>query len=196
LIRINVNGSGIDRVEHTSFAEPPDRDESSDVDMSPHLRKDFAMAEAATKLPIKTEKTQAPARAADWSPFESLRHEILPEAAKSVWSIAPAIDLVEKDKEYEITAELPGIDEKNVEIKVAHGTLTIKGEKTEGKEEKEKDYYLSERRYGSFQRSFRVPVTVDADKIEATFAKGVLTVKLPKSADAQKAAKTITVKAA
>ncbi|TIP07014.1 Hsp20/alpha crystallin family protein, partial [Mesorhizobium sp.] len=66
------------------------------------------------------------------------------------WQIAPAMDLVEKGKEYEITAELPGIDEKNVEIKLANRTLTIKGEKTEEKEEKDKDYYLSERRYGSF----------------------------------------------
>jgi HSP20 family protein len=181
------------------------------------LWKGFAMAEAPTKLPIKTEKTGTPAQTtAAWSPFESLRHEIdrlfedfrpfdwrasfprwsVPEVTKSVWSIAPAIDLVEKDKEFEVTAELPGIDEKNVEVKVVNGTLTIKGEKKESKEEKEKDYYLSERRYGSFQRSFRLPETVDADKIEAAFAKGVLTVKLPKTAEAQKGAKTIAVKAA
>jgi HSP20 family protein len=173
------------------------------------------MAEVATKLPIKTEKPQAPART-DWSPVESLRHEIdrlfedfrpfdwrtpfarlnLPEVTKSVWSIAPAIDLVEKDREFEITAELPGIEEKNIDVKVSNQVLTIKGEKKESKEEKEKDYHLSERRYGSFQRSFRLPDSVDAEKIEATFAKGVLTVSLPKTADAQKTAKTITVKAA
>ncbi|MGE3833000.1 MAG: Hsp20/alpha crystallin family protein [Parvibaculaceae bacterium] len=173
------------------------------------------MAEVATKLPIRTEKPHAPART-DWSPFESLRHEIdrlfedfrpfdwrtplshlnQPAVTKSAWSIAPAIDLVEKDKEFEITAELPGIDEKNIEVKVANQILTVRGEKKESKEEKEKDYYLSERRYGSFQRSFRLPETVDADKIEASFAKGVLTVNLPKTADAQKNAKTITVKAA
>ncbi|TIX36045.1 MAG: Hsp20 family protein, partial [Mesorhizobium sp.] len=74
--------------------------------------------------------------------------------------------------------------------------LTIKGEKKEEKEEKDNDYYLSERRYGSFQRSFQLPEGVDADKIDATFAKGVLTVKLPKTAEAQKAEKKITVKAA
>ena len=108
----------------------------------------------------------------------------------------PAMDLVEKEKEYEVSAELPGIDEKNVEIKVANHMLIIKGEKEEEKEEKQKDYYLSERRYGSFQRSFAVPEGVDADKIEASFVKGVLTVKLPKTAEAQKAEKKITVKAA
>ena len=67
------------------------------------------------------------------------------------------MDVVEKDKEYEITAELPGMDEKDVEIKLSNRTLTIKGEKKEEEEEREKDYYLSERRYGSFQRSFQVP---------------------------------------
>ncbi|RWE57865.1 MAG: Hsp20/alpha crystallin family protein [Mesorhizobium sp.] len=106
------------------------------------------------------------------------------------------MDLVEKTNEYEITAELPGIDEKNVDIKLANNVLTIKGEKKEEKEEKEKDYYLSERRYGSFQRSFRLPEGVNADKIDASFTKGILTVKLPKTAEAQKAEKKITVKAA
>ncbi|TIO32702.1 Hsp20/alpha crystallin family protein [Mesorhizobium sp.] len=179
------------------------------------------MAEAATKLPVKTEKSTAPAPAGNWTaPFESLRREIdrlfddfhpfdfrlpsarslfgreLPTLRYADWQIAPAMDLVEKGKEYEITAELPGIDEKNVEIKLANRTLTIKGEKTEEKEEKDKDYYLSERRYGSFQRSFQLPEGVDADKIDASFAKGVLTVKLPKTAEAQKAEKKIAVKAA
>ena len=176
------------------------------------------MAEA-TKLPVKTEKTAAPAKTAEWAPFESLRREIdrlfddfrpfdwrlpraragfgfeLPKLAAE-WKLAPAMDLVEKEKEYEISAELPGIDEKNVEIKLANGMLTIKGEKNEEKEEKQKDYYLSERRFGSFQRSFAVPEGVDADKIEASFTKGVLSVKLPKSAAAQSAEKKITVKAA
>jgi len=183
--------------------------------------KEKTMAEAATKLPVKTEKSTAPTTAGNWTtPFESLRREIdrlfddfhpfdfrlpstrslfgheLPSLRNAGWSVAPAMDLVEKDKEYEITAELPGIDEKNVEIKLSNHTLTIKGEKKEEKEEKDKDYYLSERRYGSFQRSFQVPEGVDADKIDASFTKGVLTVKLPKTAEAQKAEKKITVKAA
>ncbi len=120
----------------------------------------------------------------------------LPSLRNADWPVAPAMDLVEKDKEYEITAELPGIDEKNVEIKLSNNTLTIKGEKQEEKEQKDKDYYLSERRYGSFQRSFQLPEGVDVDKIDASFAKGVLTVKLPKTAEAHKAEKKITVKAA
>ena len=81
-------------------------------------------------------------------------------------------------------------------MKVVNGNLTIKGEKQEEKEEKKKDYYLHERHFGSFERSFQVPDAVDADKIEASFKKGVLTVTLPKKAEAQKPEKKIDVKAA
>jgi HSP20 family protein len=107
----------------------------------------------------------------------------------------PAVDVTETDKAYEVTAELPGMDEKNIEVNVANGVLTIKGEKEEEKEEKKKDYYLQERSFGSFQRTFQVPEGVDTDKIEASFKIGLLTVTLPKTAEAQKAAKNIEVKA-
>jgi HSP20 family protein len=88
------------------------------------------------------------------------------------------------------------MDEKNIEVKVVDGGLTIKGEKKDEREEKKKDYYLSERSYGSFERYFRLPESVDADKIEASFKNGVLTVTLPKKAEALKPAKKIEVKAA
>jgi HSP20 family protein len=104
------------------------------------------------------------------------------------------VDIAEKEKEYEVMAELPGMDENNIDVKFADGMLTIKGEKKEEKEEKKKDYYLSERRYGSFQRSFQVPDGVDAEKIEASFKNGVLTVKLPKTAEAVKQEKKIAIK--
>jgi HSP20 family protein len=110
--------------------------------------------------------------------------------------VIPAVDVIEGEKAYELTAELPGMDEKNVEVKVVNDTLTIKGEKQEEKEEKEKDYYLHERTFGSFERSFDIPEGVDAAKIEASFKKGVLTVTLPKKLEAQKPAKKIEVKAA
>ncbi len=109
---------------------------------------------------------------------------------------APAVDFTDTEKAYEITAELPGIDEKNVDVKVANGVLTIKGEKQEDKEEKKKDYYLRERNFGSFERSFQVPDGVDTDKIDASFKKGVLTVTLPKKPEALKGAKKIDVKTA
>ena len=102
----------------------------------------------------------------------------------------------EKDSEYEITAEVPGLDEKDIEVKLADGGLLIKGEKKVEKEEKKKDYVLSERQYGSFERYFGLPDGVDTDKISATFTKGVLKVSVPKAADAHKQEKKIPVRAA
>ena len=109
------------------------------------------------------------------------------------WGSAPFVDVVDKEHSYEVTAELPGMDPSNITVKFSTGTLTIKGEKKEEKEEKGKDYVLSERRWGSFQRSFRVPTSIDEEKIEATFS-NVLTIVLPKSAEAQQAEKTIDIK--
>lgn len=107
----------------------------------------------------------------------------------------PAVDITEKEKSFEITAELPGLDEKNIEIKLSNGNLVIKGEKKETSEEKRKDYYLSERHYGAFERIFNLPKGVDVDKIEARFAKGVLTVSMPKKPDAIRPEKVIPIKA-
>ncbi len=176
------------------------------------------MAENVTKLPVKREEMES-SFAMPWRPFESLRQEIdrlfddfgfgsrwpfgrsllaaEPLFRRQLkWATTPAVDVIESEKAYEISAELPGMDEKNIEVKVADGRLTIKGEKEEEKEEKKKDYYLHERHFGSFQRSFEVPDTVDPDKIEASFKKGVLTITLPKKPEAQKPAKKIEVKAA
>ena len=86
------------------------------------------------------------------------------------------------------------MDEKNLEVKVADGNLIIKGEKQEEKEEKKKDYYMRERSFGSFERRFELPEGIDADKIEPSFKKGVLTVTLPKKLEVQKPAKKIEVK--
>ena len=177
------------------------------------------MAEAETKVPVTTESKPAasPTAMQAWRPFESLRREvdrlfedftmnpfrlpfrrpafdIEPFWQAESWIAAPAVDLVEKEKAFELTAELPGLDEKNVEVKVANGVLTIKGEKQEDKEEKNKDFHMRERRFGSFERALRIPETVDTDKIEASFKKGVLTVTLPKTAEAQKPVKKIEVK--
>jgi HSP20 family protein len=87
------------------------------------------------------------------------------------------------------------MEEKDVEVKLANGILTIRGEKRDEKEEKNKDYYLRERSFGSFERSFQVPEDVEPDRINASFKKGVLTVMLPKSAQAERAEKKIEVKA-
>ena len=108
---------------------------------------------------------------------------------------SPAIDIIEEDKDYKLSAELPGMAEKDVEVVVSGDTLTVKGEKKQETERKEKNYTLSERSYGAFTRAFYLPDGVDRDKITAEFAKGVLTVPLPKSEAAAKP-KTIEVKAA
>ena len=111
------------------------------------------------------------------------------------WS-PPAIDITEDDKAYRITAELPGLDEKDIDVTVSGDILTIKGKKSSEKEEEKKDYHVSERHYGSFQRSFTLPDGVEHDKIAADLTKGVLTITLPKTAEAQKPQKKIEVKTA
>ncbi|MGI6247060.1 MAG: Hsp20/alpha crystallin family protein [Pseudochelatococcus sp.] len=121
--------------------------------------------------------------------------QTIPAARYFTWALEPAVDLVEKDEAYEIAAELPGLDEKDVEVSLSGGILTIRGEKSAESDEKRKGYHLSERRYGAFTRSFRVPDGIDAEKIEASFAKGVLTVRLPKSATATRESRAIEVKA-
>jgi len=99
---------------------------------------------------------------------------------------APAVDVTETDKAYTVSAELPGMDEKDIEVTLSDDQLTIKGEKRQEKDERRKGYHLTERRYGMFQRSFGLPAGVDPSKISAEFARGVLTLTLPKSAEAQK----------
>lgn len=94
--------------------------------------------------------------------------------------IAPKLDVAELKDRYEVKAELPGMGEKDIELTLEDGLLTISGEKKAETEEKEKGYYLKECSYGSFSRSVRLPDNVADDKVEAKFKKGVLTVKLPK----------------
>lgn len=110
-------------------------------------------------------------------------------------ALAPSMDVKETDKAVEVQAELPGVDQKDLDVSYADGVLTIKGEKRAEKEESKAGYHLSERSYGSFFRSLAID-DVDAEKIEARFDKGVLTVKLPKIAAAQAKARKIEIKAA
>jgi len=108
---------------------------------------------------------------------------------------SPAVDITEDDAAFKLTAELPGMSEKEVEVQVSGDTLTLKGEKKQETEQKEKNFYLSERSYGSFLRSFQVPEGVDRDKIAAEFSKGVLVVTMPKTPQAKDTQKKIEVKA-
>jgi HSP20 family protein len=177
------------------------------------------MVDTATKLTVQPEHEQRQTAVQRWYPFDTLRREmdlLLNDFDRSFWAIPfrrspfdieplwrqefteanPAVDIVEKDKAYEITAELPGLDEKDIEVNLANGGVTIRGTKKEEKEEKNKNYQLQERRFGSFERYFTVPEGVDADKIEANFKKGILTVILPKRPETQKPEKKIEVRAA
>jgi HSP20 family protein len=106
----------------------------------------------------------------------------------------PIADIVEHEDKYEIALELPGVEEKDIHVRLSNGSLTVRGEKHGEREEKRKDYYLSERSFGSFQRTFRVPDGVDADKVTAEFKNGLLTVMLPKTQEAQQREKRIPVK--
>lgn len=108
----------------------------------------------------------------------------------------PDVDQTEDDKAYYVRAELPGMDESEVEVAFNDGVLTISGEKKEEKEEKSKGSYRRECSFGEFRRSLLVPGAVDEAKISAFFKKGVLNIELPKTREAQKKARRIAVKAA
>lgn len=104
------------------------------------------------------------------------------------------VDVTETDKTYAITAELPGVDEKDVEVSVQGGVLTVRGEKREEQEEKTSHRYMTERRYGAFQRMFGLPKGTDESKVEASFHNGVLKISVPKPAAT--AVRKVDVKAA
>jgi HSP20 family protein len=109
-------------------------------------------------------------------------------------AFTPRVNVSETDKEIKISAELPGLDENDLDVSLTRDALTIKGEKKEEKEEKGTSYYRVERAYGSFTRSIPLPVDVNTDKVEATFKKGVLYITLPKTVNAIEKTKKIQVK--
>jgi HSP20 family protein len=109
--------------------------------------------------------------------------------------LMPALDVFEKDGKLHINAELPGIQQKDIEIEVAEDTLTISGEKRDEREVKEDNYYRSERSYGSFRRQVGLPAGADTDNVTATFKDGVLKVEVPVKAT-EPAKRKIEVKAA
>jgi len=172
---------------------------------------------ASTQVEVK--KSAAPAPAGNGSDvWQSLRHEmenlfdraatafempafrgfgniekLWPKSFGSIVSLA--VDVSEDDKTYKVTAELPGMDEKDVEVTMGDDYIAVKGEKRQEKEEKGKNQYLCERSYGSFQRTFSLPSDVKRDQIDAKFSKGVLTITMPKATQSQ-THKKIEVKAA
>ena len=106
------------------------------------------------------------------------------------------LDVAETDKALEITAEIPGVDAKDIDVSIVNGMLTIKGEKRSQRDEKTKDYQLVERSFGSFQRAVSLPFDADPAKIEAKFDKGVLTISVPKPPEVAAKVQKIAVKPA
>lgn len=175
------------------------------------------MAKQVSSTHHESGKTPAPSNGArPWPSLLSLRDEVdhLFEDFMGSWPLAgrlgerpfgmsatlpsklPATDIVENDKEIRMTVEMPGMEEKDIDVSVDEGRLTVKGEKTEERKEEKDDYRLSERHYGSFQRSFQLPPSVDAEKIDARYKSGVLTLTLPKTEAAQKKQRKISIKSA
>lgn len=103
-------------------------------------------------------------------------------------------DLSETDEAYELQVDLPGMKKDDISVDFSDGVLSISGERKDEREDKRKGYYLSERSYGAYERSFRVPESVDYDNISAQFNDGVLTITLPKTEEAQKTSRRIDVK--
>lgn len=110
--------------------------------------------------------------------------------------VMPGIDETEDEKAFYVSIELPGMDEGDVDVTLSGRQLTIRGEKKQESEQKDKEYYRRERSYGAFRRSIELPGEVDAANIEASFEKGILLVTLPKTKEAQEKIKHIDIKAA
>ncbi|HAY21299.1 MAG TPA: heat-shock protein Hsp20 [Desulfobacterales bacterium] len=171
--------------------------------------------DAGKTLPVKRETAQE-RRGALASPLQQFHQEIdrlfeqafrgfglspfwhdrplLPRLAEGL--LKPSLDLGATDKEYTVTVELPGVDEKDVRLEIVNDNLIIRGEKKQETEEKEKNYYRMERSYGSFERVLSLPEDADQDGVKATYKKGVLTVTLPRKALPQSEVKRIEVKSA
>src|SRR5712692_677726 len=108
-----------------------------------------------------------------------------PEEALTTTSFAPPVDIYEDEHTITLKIEVPGIDEKDIDVRIENNTLTVHGERKIEKEEKEENYRRIERQYGSFTRTFTLPNTVDSESVSANYEKGVLKVQLAKKAEAK-----------
>src|SRR6202049_1442857 len=115
---------------------------------------------------------------------ESYSPEV-PEEALTTTSYAPPVDIYEDEHNITLKLEVPGIDEKDIDVRIENTTLTVQGERKIEKEEKEENFRRVERQYGSFTRSFTLPTTVDPEKVSASYDKGILKISLAKKAEAK-----------
>ena len=166
------------------------------------------MVDFKSLVPWRSDTPQVPATREDFfDPFVTLRREMdrmfddffgggsLRLAPAGWQGTTPVVDVDETDKELIVTAELPGVSDKDVEVSLVGDILTIKGEKKAEHEEKDGNATYMERRFGSFSRSLRLPFEVKDEKVDAKFKDGVLTIRLPKPAEMQRSVRRIEVKA-
>lgn len=164
------------------------------------------MVDLKALVPWRNNKPQMPATREDFfDPFVTFRREMDRMfddffgggflGAHGKQGITPAVDIDETEKEVVVTAELPGVSDKDVEVTLAGDILTIRGDKKAEHEEKNGDSYYVERRFGSFSRSLRLPFDASDEKVDAKFKDGVLTIHVPKTAELQKSLRKIEVKA-
>jgi HSP20 family protein len=176
------------------------------------------MSKPRASVDVQRDTAQAPTSSREtWAPLSGLRDEIdrlFEDFGTGFWrhplarrtqpaagngagiALSPVIEVVARNGGYAITAELPGLGPEDVEIRVSDGMLTIRGEKTEETHDEQASYLMSERHYGAFQRSLRLPAGTDPDKITAELAHGVLTLTLPKTAEAIQKERKIEIKTA
>ena len=128
--------------------------------------------------------------------FSDLSQDMRPLGLGRNGTLSLSMDVAETDKAVEVTAELPGVDEKDIDVSVTDNILTIKAEKKSQRDEKGKDFRIVERSYGKFERNMMLPFTADPAKVEAKFDKGVLKLTLPKPPEAQVKLQKIPVKSA
>ncbi|AXQ95578.1 Hsp20/alpha crystallin family protein [Cereibacter azotoformans] len=173
-----------------------------------------------TNVDVRREAPTPPAQLREWEPLAYMRQQLdrlmhdidWPDfrfpfnrrtggvEAGPAWPhpglTLPAVDLIERPDGYEVQAELPGFDPAGIDVRLADGSMTIRAERSSQRDEDKGDYHLRERSSGMFQRMFRLPAGIDADKVAARYEKGILTVTLPKTAEAMEKERRIDVKAA
>lgn len=138
-----------------------------------------------------------------WADFKSLQDEInalfdldrIPvNTGLFDRSVSPAIDVIEGEQDYSVVCELPGMEQKDIDVSIAANVLTIKGEKTNEREEKKGSYYKKESWSGTFQRTLPLPASVDSEKINAKLKEGILTIALPKKEEAKPKQISVNIK--
>jgi HSP20 family protein len=156
-------------------------------------------------ISIRNKRELPVRRMSNENPFQLMQREInrlfdnffddfqLTSSGRGFESSFPRIDIKDDDKEIVVEAEVPGMDDKDIDISLSNNVLTISGEKRQEKEEKKDQYYYAERSYGAFHRDIPLHCEIEEKKVQATYKKGVLTITLPKTPEAQRKTKNIPI---